>query len=1016
MKKHLKYIDGSSDKFWQIEVSGTSFTVTYGKNGTSGVSQTKQFDTAEECLKTAEKLLAEKEKKGYSENGEVVIASPVAKEKSGSNKDVTALLKEYDEVMLSGKKELLLPFLEQNAKGNIEVLKKHIRKCKRHYMEWIDLNKENGIKNPKKWDWGTRGTPEQKEIILLSIIALFNKSEVNDWELLALLEKYNDPNILGLLVWAKPNWIDFFILDQIKKNEWTTFSYNGLRFLEEKNLIEFNPELYALCLANYAEWREKISAPDFIRGIVDDKLACERDVPELFNYQTNIHNSSYKIEEKEGYRHSTWELGYKLLLEEKKMQRPFFIENTIHIQTKEWNNNLKSFFRKRLDNLNPSADDLIPFQENIFAFLHNPYPPITTYAIDLIKKIYEHPKFKAKVFLEWLEPMMMRTDCKAAIKAVLPMLEKLSKANPKLNKNIASVVADVYMIADLNLQERATKLIVKTASKKDNEVIDKLTSYAPLIQGSVKSSLSSLLNEEVLALDTDSLEEYSYNPEPQKVLLEKVTMPKEWNDIIYLFGEFISSDEPLATEKLLNVYVTQRGLFPSNFNKQLEAYTKQLERGHEAIHKIFATVFFKHKTKSIVQRISIQDNTYSKIKTLKLINRFINKVQDKIDKNSVIPLLSFPTHAPYWVEPKVLLQRIIHHQQTQEPIMALDLAVAIARMPRENIEEALPLLDRINGEIKDVLAFCLGVKKEIAINTGSFLNRLATSIGIGTQNAESIALWAVAARTHYPEETFEIFNKTHLSDMPFVTKAFNPEIKIIEHKGMIPPNRIEFIMPYNKKPEEYLIYSLDMYSKEQSWWHGFNAAANVAYWHSLMPQNSNPLALELLYNSFSSPAGSNQDYNGYLTVVNQPGFRLTDSTTLAYACCFMHEKKDIRILATEILINLVDKRAIDIKILANKFAFLLNGSYGSLGRLVDALATIKDVSPLHNHALYLLLDAIFGTLDFGDKLPTNFKKMVENYADILSKTNQKPSSEAVAFFQKWKDNATLKPLLKEIIK
>ena len=77
MKKHLKYIDENSDKFWQIEVSNNEFTVTYGKNGTSGTSQTKSFDSNENCIKAAEKLLAEKIKKGYSENGQVIISDKV---------------------------------------------------------------------------------------------------------------------------------------------------------------------------------------------------------------------------------------------------------------------------------------------------------------------------------------------------------------------------------------------------------------------------------------------------------------------------------------------------------------------------------------------------------------------------------------------------------------------------------------------------------------------------------------------------------------------------------------------------------------------------------------------------------------------------------------------------------------------------------------------------------------------------------------------------------------------------
>ncbi|EMO24877.1 WGR domain protein [Leptospira interrogans serovar Bataviae str. HAI135] len=64
MNHHLTFKDGSSDKFWNIEVSGNSFTVTYGKTGTSGTSQTKTFDNEEKCLKEAQKLLSEKLKKG----------------------------------------------------------------------------------------------------------------------------------------------------------------------------------------------------------------------------------------------------------------------------------------------------------------------------------------------------------------------------------------------------------------------------------------------------------------------------------------------------------------------------------------------------------------------------------------------------------------------------------------------------------------------------------------------------------------------------------------------------------------------------------------------------------------------------------------------------------------------------------------------------------------------------------------------------------------------------------------
>nr|WP_016755537.1 WGR domain-containing protein [Leptospira santarosai] len=79
MKHHLTFKNESSDKFWNIEVGGTSFTVTYGKTGTknnstrslstdrsAGHTQTKSFDNEKKCLKEAEKLLSEKLKKYFS--------------------------------------------------------------------------------------------------------------------------------------------------------------------------------------------------------------------------------------------------------------------------------------------------------------------------------------------------------------------------------------------------------------------------------------------------------------------------------------------------------------------------------------------------------------------------------------------------------------------------------------------------------------------------------------------------------------------------------------------------------------------------------------------------------------------------------------------------------------------------------------------------------------------------------------------------------------------------------------
>jgi predicted DNA-binding WGR domain protein len=60
-----EFSDGKSSKFWEIELSATSFTVKFGRIGTAGQEQTKSFTSAELARKEHDRLVAEKAKKGY---------------------------------------------------------------------------------------------------------------------------------------------------------------------------------------------------------------------------------------------------------------------------------------------------------------------------------------------------------------------------------------------------------------------------------------------------------------------------------------------------------------------------------------------------------------------------------------------------------------------------------------------------------------------------------------------------------------------------------------------------------------------------------------------------------------------------------------------------------------------------------------------------------------------------------------------------------------------------------------
>lgn len=84
MKRTFIYSDDKSNKFWTIEINGNSYTVNYGKAGTDGQTQTKDFVDDGACQKAAEKLIAEKVRKGYTESGgEVADNKPLTPPKPG---------------------------------------------------------------------------------------------------------------------------------------------------------------------------------------------------------------------------------------------------------------------------------------------------------------------------------------------------------------------------------------------------------------------------------------------------------------------------------------------------------------------------------------------------------------------------------------------------------------------------------------------------------------------------------------------------------------------------------------------------------------------------------------------------------------------------------------------------------------------------------------------------------------------------------------------------------------------
>ncbi len=1076
MKHYLTFQDDTSDKFWQIETSEKSFTVTYGRTGTSGQSQTKTFDSEALCLKEAEKILAEKRKKGYVEDGVesvVVAAKPRAKSDKPEKVDNLAeVLAEYDKLIVENAIDGLLPFLQSVEKRHYEAFKKHIRKARKYWMESVELVPKDPKKEYDWGTWGTRGNDIQRKIIVLSAMAIFDKTEINSWDEpfnyfnnvdneRIILNKENVAEELAkrlgtpllnqekntqvfevqfikdILMWSKPTWAESYLLDKVLKNEWYRMSYLKLRVLENLELITFNPQLYAKAITFFTgyDYQNRIDydVQQFQDFICENTLAIERDVPIVFDYETNIQNCNYSVEiNKQWVTIQVWEKVFERLLTENKIDRKWFLESCLQTQTKEWNNGTRSFFRKRFDDAQPSKNELVTVQQSLFPLLHASLNQVVNYAVGYVKEIYEENDFDMDTFLDWIQPVMMRDDCKGSIKTLLTMFEKTCKNQPQFQSKILDLLADTFAINDLTIQEKSAKILQKYTTNDNDEIKEKLTMYAPQMLGNVKTLVADLLTEDVDNEEVDLDIEYKFALKPTLRLYDKsrVELPKDWNELLFQIGNFIGSGNVIDSEILLNSLILLKDQIPADYQTQCEAYQNKLYGTYyESSFKNHTKMFILHWMDNSEKKFDkIQHYGYnSKVLDLQY-NRLVH-LNNKMKEKSTLPLLSFPTHKPYWIEPKTLIERLIAYQKADEKIDMTDLAIAISRMPRERVDEALPLCEQLDVNLSKLMKFCLGASDKIELDSeGNFFTKFLLGNGQTTKESVHNSLWALAARTYYPDKVFPEFEKTFLADVPNVIAPFAPEPYFKEdwHEWTNYQTKekerskswfyLNLDFPPHKTLPPTMLYSLEFFDKgKQNNYYYYGLTTNdVYYYYGFTPQNLDALYVLLLQTASRMADENSNNWEGVCKIMLRSNTVFNRNSLLVLASAFFQQKREARGFAAEVLMHHFQEQTIEPEKLGEQIGFLVNNKYSPIQRFVDVIALVKDASMLHNQGLLLMLNALIISIKDIAEFPTNTKKLLEIYFDLFTKTKKKPSPEIIEIMTKWQSNASLKSICKQI--
>ncbi|HNH06933.1 MAG TPA: WGR domain-containing protein [Leptospiraceae bacterium] len=115
MRRRFEYRDEKSEKFWEIELKGSSFTTYYGKIGGGPRQDTKEWDSPAEAKKEYEKIVAEKLKKGYEEVSEKGDAGKESKADSKKKKSIDADKKADKKPVNPGKNRRRFEYIDEKS-------------------------------------------------------------------------------------------------------------------------------------------------------------------------------------------------------------------------------------------------------------------------------------------------------------------------------------------------------------------------------------------------------------------------------------------------------------------------------------------------------------------------------------------------------------------------------------------------------------------------------------------------------------------------------------------------------------------------------------------------------------------------------------------------------------------------------------------------------------------------------------------------------------------------------------
>ena len=634
-----------------------------------------------------------------------------------------------------------------------------------------------------------------------------------------------------------------------------------------------------------------------------------------------------------------------------------------------------------IESCKPTAEELLPSQQTLFALLSSDKTSVINFVMKLIKQIADEKAFYFQAFADNFALCFATPKIAKSQLIGLNILEKHYKKQAPINPDYREQLAVLFTVPDAKLQEKVASLLTTYFSEEG--LAEVVAPYEDYLKGKAQELITTLS----LSGNTESSESSHTSSADCLSEIRGLEQPSSWDKLLFLLGDCLRERTATTIDLFFEGLVQLQDCLPTDFKEQLAPYIVQVNGMYYTNVQLAALQLLLagwvenrplespeewKKMNTQVRRLNTEEeepfkqacvlhNVWYLRDEIPYLLYKVRATLSKLKSGSKLPFLSTPTHAPFYIDAETLADRLLAYQTTGKEVDLDDLVVACNRLLLSTITpEAQEKVRSLSGQYAPALGYLFGLSDVV------------------TPTEELLPLWTQITRLKHPDKVFTEFETTAAKDYLSAVKPFFPSYEI---EGEFKQFFLEKVYV-----DDYYNYTLaspfDSNIFDRLPYNYYNAGAynrwdtdTLRYVISLNPQY-----VDVLLGKYTplyvgdSDADTQRNLREPLQLLLEYDLPVHHGGWIFIGMALLHDKKETRDLAAEYILRAISRDE-DLNYLQHFLADILAQKLTPINRFVEFL-DIPTRDPKIKAFQKAVVEAYLPLAEKQEKKPTNHKKLV----------------------------------------